>query len=43
MMRGLYDACLLGMREEKIYRGGRRRRGGGGGYMVVEREEKGYT
>lgn len=25
MMRGLYDACLLGKREEKIYRGGRRR------------------
>lgn len=23
MMRGLYDACLLGMREKKIYRGGR--------------------
>lgn len=26
MMRGLYDACLLGKREEKIYGGGRRRR-----------------
>lgn len=37
MMRGLYDACLLGEREKKIYRGG------GGGYMVVEREGKGFS
>lgn len=39
MMRGLYDACLLGKREKRFIEGG----GGGGGYMVVEREEKGYT